>query len=313
MKVLSAAKKHVLSRGTIRCLGEVSTVNTARGCAGLCAFCYARCYTGAPPPDTLLIYPELPAQLRHELDSRRRKNPLPGYVIFSSASDAFVGGPQVLRLTRACLEILLRRDVGVALSTRGVIPDEIIELLAAHRSRVQITIPLASLSEDYTRQWEPGTAPPEQRLFTAQRLQHAGIEPNLRLAPLIPFVNDSTDDLRQLVSAVAALGVKQMMTTLLQLRRGVGAQLEREAPAEARRLVLGSFPSQQHEGHAAEFDHVAQRHALAMLRRAQRIGREHGVRISACRCHNPGLPSSVCPVAPAQHDPVEQPQLFDPK
>ena len=40
----------------------------------------------------------------------------------ATATDGFLGGPQVQQVTRACLEILLNRSIGVSLSTRGSDP-----------------------------------------------------------------------------------------------------------------------------------------------------------------------------------------------
>ncbi len=312
MRVLSATKRHPLSRGWIACVGDVATLNVTRGCAGACVFCYARCYSNAPERDTLLLYRDLPGQLRRELDSRRRRSPLPGYVVLGSAGDPFLGGGQTVAISRACIEVLLRRGIGVSLSTRGDIPDDVIQLMARHADRVQITVPLASTSASYTEAWEPGTALPGERLFLVQRLQAAGLEPTMHLEPLIPFVNDDSEQLRDVVSALVGLGLKTAMLRLLQLRRGVAEQLRREAPSDLLRMVLGCFPSQQDRGRPAEFDHVAPRQALSILRRTQRIGREHGLRIQACRCHNPGLPAGRCQIEPRDPQPLGQPaELFD--
>lgn len=312
MRVLAATKKHPLARGRIGCVGEVPTLNVARGCAGGCVFCYARCFSNAPERDTLLVYRDLPGQLRRDLDSRRRRSPLPGYVILASAGDAFLGGPHVVSITRACIDVLLRRGVGISLSTRGFIPEDIIDQLARHAERVQITIPIASVSDRYTQAWEPGTALPADRIFLAQRLLSAGLEPTVHIEPIIPFVNDDNEGLRDVISAIVGLGLKTTMLRILQLRRGVAEQLRREGPVEAQRMVLGCFPSLHHTGRPAEFDHVAPRQALSILRRAQRIGREHGLRVQACRCHNPGLPAGVCSIAPRETQPLgREAELFE--
>ncbi|MCA9667034.1 MAG: radical SAM protein [Myxococcales bacterium] len=318
VKVLAAHKKHALARGTLACAGDVATLNVTRGCAARCVFCYARCYSGAPEPGTLVVYRDLPAQLRHELDNPRRKSPRPRYVLFASASDAFLGGQHVLHTTRACLDILLRRNIGVSLSTRGLIPDDVVELLGRHHDIVRVTIPIASLSEQYTSSWEPGTATPRERLFMIQRLREVGVEPAVHISPLIPFVNDGNDDLRALLSALVALGVDQAQASFVHLRPGVAEQIEAEAPAGSRRLVLGVFPALA-SGQPVRFAHIDPQQALSSLRRLQRIAREQGARVSACRCHNPGLPAANClieppslpePIAPEPEPSSEQTLLF---
>lgn len=311
MKVYSASRKQPLSRGQIACIGPVVTINVARGCAGGCAFCYARCIPGGPERDTIWVYSDLPTQLRRDLDNRARRGKLPGFVVFSTASDPFLGDPHLRETARACIEVLIRRDVGLTLSTRGEIPAEVIQILAQRPDRVNITVPIASMSPAYTAEWEPGTASPERRLFTVQKLREAGLRTELRFEPVIPFVNDDNASLRELFSAIASTGQKRVMLRLMQLWPGVADQLRREAPPELVRLVLGCFPSLQETGRAADFDHVAPRQALATLRRAQRVARDHGLRLQACRCHNPGLPAGRCVVAPPHAEPRGQSKLFD--
>lgn len=298
MKILPAQKKHALSRGKLRCVGEIATLNVSRGCAGACAFCFARCYSGAPPPGAVALYHELPGLLRRELDSRHRKRPLPRWVLFATACDGFLGGPEVLQVTRQCLEILLRRQVGVSLSTRGEIPDDIVAMLARHAEHVRVFVPLVSLSRDYHAAWEPGAASARRRLFLIQRLREAGLRPRVRLDPLIPFVNDDTENLRQLFSALNGLGVRQVIASYLHLRPGVGPQIQAEAPVQARPLVLGGFP--ELEDQPERFHHLPLNMRQASVRRLERIARERGLSVSICYCNNPGLTTARCPVVPPQ-------------
>lgn len=305
MKILTATKKHAISKGQVGCVGEVQTVNIARGCAGSCIFCYARCYTGAPEPGTVLLYSDLPRSLRYELDAERRKAAIPPYVLFSTATDGFLGGPSIMQVTHAALEVLLNRRISISFSTRGTIPDETIALLSQHAPYIRITIPLVSMSEEYTQTWEPGTSLPQQRLFLIQRLLKAGIRPRLRLEPLIPFINDHTDQIHQVLSAIAGIGLTDATLSYFHLRPGVQEQIQSEAPASLRRLILGGFtiPAESN----AWFHHLPLKQRLAGLRRIQRIGREHGIKISACHCQNPGLPAAVrCPIIPPEMPPAHQ-------
>jgi DNA repair photolyase len=301
MKILAAAKKHALSKGHLGCLGDVATINLARGCAGGCVFCYARCVSSAPGPGQLRLYAELAEQLRAELDRRRR--PLPSYVLFSTASDPFLGGAQVQRLSRACLEILASRGIGVSLSTRGDIPEEVIDLLARQGPHVRVTVPLPSLDQDYARIWEPETLEPRKRLFLVQRLLKAGVQVDVRIDPVIPFVNDSTEGLRELLSAIAGLGLTQAQLSFIHLRPGVTDQLRAEAPLELAELLLGGFslpPESVRITQPVKFLHLSAKQRAAVLRRIQRVARERGVRVSACHCQNPGLPARRCPVEPPE-------------
>ena len=285
MQILGASKKHALARGQIGCVGEVATLNVARGCAGACVFCYARCYSGAPPAGQLMLYNELPQLLRRELDASQRKAPLPSFVVLSTATDGFLGGPAVQQVTRACLEILLNRSIGVSFATRGNIPEDTLAVLTRRAPLVQATVGLASLSEEYNRTWEPAAARPSERLFVVQRLLQSGIRVRVRIEPIIPLVNDHTEQVRELVSALVGLGLTEATVSFLP---------------DARRLVLGNFQAQPIDERAVRFQHLPEKQRLGGLRRLQRIAREHGFRLSACHCQNPGLPAGRCPIVPPE-------------
>jgi DNA repair photolyase len=300
VRILRGEKKHAVSKGHIGCLGDVATINVARGCGAECVFCYARCVSGAPSAGSLLLYENLPELLRRSLDRRRR--PLPRFVLFSTASDPFLGGKEVSDISHACLQILVEHNIGVSLSTRGIIPEAVVELLGRHGNFVRVTVPLPSLSKEYVRDWEPGTAPPRERLFLIQRLQRADVAVEVRIEPLVPFVNDSTEQIRELTSALAGLGLQTATVSYLHLRPGVAEQLQEEAPGEMGPLVLGGFVADDpaFQLPMGKFQHLPVKLRTGGLKRIQRIARERGLRISACHCQNPGIPARRCAIQPPQ-------------
>ncbi len=314
LEIRYASKKHAISKGRVTCLGDVATLNVTRGCAGSCVFCYARCYHTAPPPGTVMVYSDLPQLLRTQLDSSRRRAALPRFVLLSTASDAFLGGEAVVRqVTLPCLEILLNRGIGVSLSTRGQVPDEAIALLAQHAPRVRIFIPLASMDEDYTRQWEPGTALPRERLYLAQRLLREGIRPVFRIEPLIPFINDHSEAVQRVLSAVASLRLRRVILNYLHLRPGVDKQLLREAPGELKHLVLGGFPGLYREPY--RYLRLARQQRGSALERIKKIAAQKELKVQACLCHNSDLAAGLCPWEPPELPPLpaEQAGLFAPR
>ena len=310
MKVLQTTKRTALSRGKYPCAGEIHTLNITRGCAGSCVFCYARCIAGVDP-DTVSVYQNLPMQLRLSLDSKRRRTPPPSYVVMSTSSDAFLGGEPVLQITRQCLQILVNRGVGLSFSTRGDVPDDIIELLRRHARHVRVFIPLASMDEEYTSAWEPGTLSPARRLFLAQRLMRAGITPRIRMEPMIPYVNDQSSQIREVISAVESLGLHRVIASFFHIRPGVQLQLEREAPAMSRRLVLGSFPWLARRPH--RWHHLPHKQRAASLGRIQRLAAERDVDVDVCHCQNRDLSATRCPLRPPEKSVPRggQASLFD--
>ncbi len=293
MEITQAQKQIVLHKGKYPCAGDLATLNITEGCAGSCVFCYARC-RGNIEPGTVSIDHELPYRLRIILESKRR--PPPMYVVLSSFSDPFLGGEQVLRVTRQCLEILVNRGIGVIISTRGEIPDDVIELLGTHAPYTRVFIPLTSMDDEYANTWEPGTAPPRRRLFVAQRLLRAGIEPQLRMDPVIPFVNDESKQVREVVSAVDSLGLQRFSVSFMHMRPGLDQQVEREAPALARRMVLGSYPWLARRPN--NWHHLPYTQRSASLERIKRLAAERRIDVNVCHCNNRDLSAGRCDLLP---------------
>ena len=287
--------KTALKKGPYPCVGKLHTLNITRGCAGGCVFCYAR-VTSDGEPETVAVDTSLPFLLRTRLESKRFTPPT--YVMLSTSSDAFLGGEEVLRVTRQCLEILVNRGIGIILSTRGEMPGDVIELLGTHAPHVRVFIPLVSMDDEYTSTWEPGTAPPRRRLFLAQRLLRVGIEPQIRMDPVIPYVNDESKQVREVISAVDSLGLQRLTVSFMHLRPGLHLQVEREAPALARRMVLGSYPWLARRPH--NWHHLPYTQRLASLERIQKLAAERHLDVNVCHCNNRDLSKRSCALLPPQ-------------
>jgi DNA repair photolyase len=67
---------------------------------------------------------------------------------------------------------------------------------------------------------EPGTPSPRKRLEVCRKLNDAGIQCGVLMAPIIPFLSDSDDQLRETVEAIAAAGATHVSPIVLHLRTG---------------------------------------------------------------------------------------------
>jgi DNA repair photolyase len=176
--------------------------------------------------------------------SRVAELPAPPTIFLSPASDPFA--PQAAARTHRLLEHLLPRGTVVGILTKGVVPDETLRLLAAHRRQVEgLVVGLTSLDDRRNRALEPGCPPAAARLETLARAAAAGLPAALRLDPLFPDVDDAPAQLDALVAAAAARGARSITATyvfawgrvLRRLRRepvtaAAAAQLTERAPME---------------------------------------------------------------------------------
>jgi DNA repair photolyase len=103
---------------------------------------------------------------------------------------------------------LIRRDTA-ALAT------------AAGRTDVMVNFSVGTLDRQVWKLSEPGTPPPEQRLAALRRLTEAGISCGVLVAPILPGLSDSDDQVHSAVEAAVAAGAVSISGVALHLRGSV--------------------------------------------------------------------------------------------
>jgi len=297
VEIIRTRKKDALPRRSLACQGEIRTLDVTRGCGGQCVFCHARAYAGAPAPGELLLHDDLPAQLKSTITSPRRRSPLPRWVLLNSQSDCFLGGPEVVEVARKSIEVLVTHRIGISVSTRGMIPDDVIEMLGKHARHTRVFVPVPTMDDAYTRAWEPGAALPQQRMLLVRRLMEAGLHPRIRLDPVIPFVNDTTAMLRATFSAVVGMGLTSVTVSFMHLRPGVAEQVQAEGPPEQTGLMLGSFTAPDQGG---RYRRLSLKRVRSSFKKVKTLASEYDVAVSACSCQTPGLEASSCAILPPE-------------
>src|SRR5581483_2653551 len=73
---------------------------------------------------------------------------------------------------------------------------------------------------DVWRLTEPGTSPPRQRLRAVRTLVDAGITVNVAMAPLLPGISDSDEQISAVVQGAREAGATNVWCNVLNLRSG---------------------------------------------------------------------------------------------
>ncbi len=288
-------KSRVLNPGTFGCLRGTYTINVTQGCGLLCTYCYARGYATAPPKGDVHLFIDLPKSLRRELDSKRRRR-LPGVVVFNTATDCFQPHPDILEVAYQTMMVLLERGIGISFLTKGFIPQRFVELFKDYRDNVQAQIGLTSLSEDYRKAYEPGVASPREKLENIERLCAAGIDTQVRIDPIIPFVTDTREEMEALFGALGQRGIRRVSLSYLHLRPAIQRQLRAELPLLHRKLLESCFRSQHWVavGLSTKTKLLPKRVRENGYRRMKIIAQAHGISALICRCKNPDLGGEIC-------------------
>jgi DNA repair photolyase len=155
------------------------TANLYRGCTHGCKYCYAPSLTHDDRTWGRYVDVKInaPGVLARELRGLRKDE-----VFLSSASDPYQPVEARYRITRKCLEVLLRSGFPVSILTRSPLVLRDLDLLTkfdwAWIGMSITTVPV--------RQFEPGVPPLQRRIATLKELARAGITTWVSLAPVIP-------------------------------------------------------------------------------------------------------------------------------
>lgn len=292
-KIVKISRKTpVLKQPSFGCLKGVPSINITKGCIHGCVYCYARGFTDAPPKGEVHLYKDLPERLEQELQRKRR---LPSWISFSTASDAFQNIDEILETTYSCMKLLLERGIGVSFLTKGVIPQEFIELFRKYPSLVKARIGLVSISEDFRSLFEPHTASIFERLKNLRDLIDAGIEVSVRIDPVIPSVTDNDACIESILKRLRASGIKNVSVSALVARPSI-MEFFSEIPWSIAERIKRFYRGQpwQRVITSAKTRLLPADMRKKIYERFRLTGKRYGMEIKVCGCKNPDLPWEFC-------------------
>jgi DNA repair photolyase len=203
------------------------SINPYRGCEHGCVYCYAR-----PSHAFLNLSPGLDFETRliarpgiaEVLAAELRK---PGYKVAPMAIGTNTDPYQPIEAThglmRACLQVLRDFQHPVWVTTRGVLVERDIDILApmAAQGLAAVSISITTLDARLARQMEPRAPTPARRLAMIRALSGAGIPVRVQVSPLIPALTDH--ELEAVLEAAADAGATHATSIPLRLPLEVAA------------------------------------------------------------------------------------------
>jgi DNA repair photolyase len=202
------------------------SLNPYMGCVHRCTFCYVRAFERRAdrPSDarygtSIRVKVNIAELLRAEL-SRRSWAREP--IAIGAATDPYQPAEGRYRLTRACLETLADAATPFSIITRGplIVRDVDVLVRAAKRATVSVMFSVPTLDQEVWRRTEPSTAPPLQRLRALSVLVEAGVRASVGMAPILPGISDSPEQLAAVVRAARDAGACGIWASPLHLKPG---------------------------------------------------------------------------------------------
>jgi DNA repair photolyase len=202
------------------------SLNPYMGCAHRCTFCYVRAFelrADRPADDrygrSIRVKVNVAEVLRAELARPSWRGET---IAIGAATDPYQPAEGRYRLTRRCLEALCDAPNPFSLITRSpmIVRDLDVLVEAASRTEVGVMFSVPTLDEEVWRRTEPGTPPPRRRLEALARLVEAGVKAGVGMAPILPGISDSPEQLEQVVRASRAAGATGIWANVLYLKAG---------------------------------------------------------------------------------------------
>jgi DNA repair photolyase len=202
------------------------TVNPYRGCTHACVYCFARnthnyldMDAGLDFDSRIVVKVNAAEALRRDLGSPRWRRE---HVAMGTNVDPYQRAEGRYRLMPGIISALTDFATPFSILSKGTLVLRDLPLLtkAAERVPVSVSTSVGFVDERLWRLVEPGTPSPRARLGVVRRLTDAGIGCGVLMAPVLPFLTDSPDQLDRTVREIAEAGARSVSPLVLHLRPG---------------------------------------------------------------------------------------------
>ena len=183
-------------------------MNIYRGCSHGCIYCDSRshCYQFTHPFEDIEVKINAPDLLEKALSSKRKKC----MIGTGSMSDPYMHCEKDLRLTRRCLEIIYNHGFGATVLTKSDRILEDIDLIEKinNDTKFVVQMTLTTYDDDLCKILEPNVCNTKRRIEVLEEMQKRGIPTIVWLTPVLPFINDTEENLTAILNECARTGVK---------------------------------------------------------------------------------------------------------
>jgi len=187
-------------------------MNIYRGCTHGCIYCDARstCYQMKHAFEDIEVKKNAPELLEKALRGKRKKC----VIGTGSMCDPYMHCERELKLTRRCLELIDHYGFGLAIQTKSDMVLRDLELLKSihRRTKCVVQMTITTYDDALCGILEPNVCPTSRRLEVLRILQAEGIPTVVWMTPILPFINDTEENIRQILKACGQAGVYGIIT-----------------------------------------------------------------------------------------------------
>lgn len=192
-------------------LSSKNGMNIYRGCTHGCIYCDSRstCYQMNHAFEDIEVKQNAPDLLELALRRKRRKC----MIGTGAMCDPYMHCEEKLGLTRKCLELINRYEFGATVITKSdrILRD--LDLLKSinQKAKAVVQMTLTTYDEELCRILEPNVCTTKRRYEVLKIMQENEIPTVVWLCPILPFINDTEENLRGILDYCFDAGVKGIL------------------------------------------------------------------------------------------------------
>lgn len=218
-------------------------MNLYRGCSHGCIYCDSRskCYQMDHAFEDIEVKENALELLEKALLSKKKRC----MIGTGAMTDPYIPLEETLRMTRGALEIIERHGFGVAIQTKScrILRDLDVLKKINDRSKAVVQMTLTTYDDALCRILEPNVSVASERVAALKQFRNAGIPTIVWLCPILPYINDTRENIAGILDSCIEAGVKGIIcfNMGLTLREGnreyFYGQLDRHFPGMKQRYI----------------------------------------------------------------------------
>ncbi|MDR2864369.1 MAG: radical SAM protein [Spirochaetaceae bacterium] len=181
-------------------LSPKNGMNISRGCIHGCIYCDARskCYSMDHDFEDIEIKINARRLLEQKIQTKRKKC----MIGTGAMSDPYMPVSENLNITRDCLQIIEKHGFGLAIQTKSTLILKDLDLLIKinNNAKCIVEITLTTFDESLCKIIEQNVSTTKERFETLKILRDNGIQTIVWLGPILPFINDTEENLRGILN-----------------------------------------------------------------------------------------------------------------
>ena len=218
-------------------------MNLYRGCTHGCIYCDSRskCYQMDHAFEDIEVK-ENALELLEKALLFKKKHCMIGT---GAMTDPYIPQEEDLRMTRGALEIIEHHGFGVAIQTKScrILRDMDLLKKIHDKSKAVVQMTLTTHDDALCRILEPNVSVTSERVAVLKQFRDAGIPTVVWLCPILPYINDTRENIESILDSCIEAGVKGVIcfNMGLTLREGnreyFYQQLDRHFPGMKQRYI----------------------------------------------------------------------------